>query len=99
LPFRQFFLNDSRPSYLLFLWEVADSHQLLQLSLQCLTEGNGATEASSAPTTVTARLRGWQDAAEQQEVNPPELVEPLAERSLHRIASIQETMVEQCIMD
>jgi hypothetical protein len=97
LHLRQSFLN-GRPSYLLYFWEVADSHQLLQSTLKCLTEGNGAADASSAPTTVTARLRGRQDAAERQEVNPPGFFEQLAE-SLNRIASIQETMVEQRILD
>ena len=96
LHLRQSFLN-GRPSYLLYFWEVADSHQLLQSTLQCLTEGTGAADASDAPTTVTARLRGRQDAADRH-VSPPGLFEPLAE-SLNRIASIQETMVEQRITD
>ena len=65
--------------------------------MQCLTEGTGAADASDAPTTVTARLRGRQDAADRP-VSPPGLFEPLAE-SLNRIASIQETMVEQRITD
>jgi hypothetical protein len=52
LHLRQSFLK-SRPSYLRYFWEVADSHQLLQSSLQCLTEGTGAADASDAPTTVS----------------------------------------------
>jgi hypothetical protein len=99
LHLRQSFLN-GRPSYLLYFWEVADSHQLLQSSLQCLTEGTGAADASGAPTTVvvTARLRGQQDTAEQQGQVNPGMFEPLAE-SLNRIAVIQENMVEQRIID
>ena len=45
---RAAFLN-GRPSYLLYFWEVADSHQLLQSSLQRLTSNTGAVDASIAP--------------------------------------------------
>jgi hypothetical protein len=44
---RAAFLN-GKPAYLLYLWEVADSHQLLCLSLQCLSNGSGASDAASA---------------------------------------------------
>ncbi len=65
--------------------------------MQCLAEGTGAADASDAPpTTVTARLRGRQDAAERQVSTG--MFEPLAE-SLNRIAGIQETMMKQRIMD
>jgi hypothetical protein len=44
---RAAFLN-GRPSYLLYFWKVADSHQLLQSSLQRLTSNTGAVDASMA---------------------------------------------------
>ena len=40
---RAAFLN-GRPSYLLYYWEVADRHQLLQSSLQQLSDSVGATD-------------------------------------------------------
>ena len=46
------FLN-GRPSYLLYFWEVADSHQLLVSSLQRLSSSTGATDASSAPSALS----------------------------------------------
>ena len=44
---RAAFLN-GRPSYLLYFWEVADTHQLLQSSLQRLSNHTGASDASQA---------------------------------------------------
>jgi len=59
LHLRQSFLN-GRPSYLFYFWEVADSHQLLQSSLQCLTEGTGAVflmlQLQSPPGFVVDRM-------------------------------------------
>lgn len=56
---RASFLN-GRPSYLLYFWEVADTHQqVLQSSLQRLNNKAGASDASRAPpvssTSSTAR--------------------------------------------
>ena len=48
---RAAFLN-GRPSYLLYFWEVADTHQLLQSSLQRLSNHTGASDASQAPSTA-----------------------------------------------
>ncbi|KAI2508206.1 hypothetical protein MHU86_6257 [Fragilaria crotonensis] len=45
---RASFLN-GRPSYLLYFWEVADVHQILQSSLQRLNNKAGAADASRAP--------------------------------------------------
>jgi hypothetical protein len=42
---RASFLN-GRPSYLLYFWEVADAHQVLQSSLQRLNNQAGASDAS-----------------------------------------------------
>jgi hypothetical protein len=53
---RSSFLN-GKPSYLLYFWEVADAHQLLQSSLQRLTNSTGAADASSAPSaTMTSSM-------------------------------------------
>ena len=53
---RAVFLN-GRPSYLLYFWEVADAHQLLASSLQRLSGSTGATDASSAPSALSAARR------------------------------------------
>ena len=50
---RAAFLN-GRPSYLLYFWEIADQHQILQSSLQRLTNNTGAADASGAPSTVSS---------------------------------------------
>ena len=59
---RAAFLN-GKPAYLLYFWEVADSHQLLCLSLQCLSNGAGASDAASAmPSSHQCkRRRGRED--------------------------------------
>jgi hypothetical protein len=50
---RAAFLN-GRPSYLLYFWEVADAHQLLQSSLQRLSNNTGAMDASCAPSVSSS---------------------------------------------
>ena len=49
-----------RTSYLLFFWEVADRHQVLQSSLQRLRNGTGASDASCAgiSTAPSSASRG-----------------------------------------
>jgi hypothetical protein len=42
-----------RPSYLLYFWDMADHHQLLQTSLQRFSEDSGASDASSTRTDIT----------------------------------------------
>lgn len=49
---REAFLN-GRPSYLLYFWEVADSHQLLQTTVQRIDDGTAASDAASVPTSVS----------------------------------------------
>jgi hypothetical protein len=65
---RAAFLN-GRPSYLLYFWEVADAHQLLQSSLQRLSNDTGAMDASCAPsatsTTSSSGSRGQQRRRQQ----------------------------------
>jgi hypothetical protein len=64
---RASFLN-GRPSYLLYYWEVADAHQLLQSSLQRLINNTGACDASSAaPSTASCGSSRAQQRRQQQE--------------------------------
>ena len=48
-------LLKGKPSYLLYFWELADRHQLLQSSLQRLDDNVGASDASSAPSATSSR--------------------------------------------
>jgi hypothetical protein len=97
---RAAFLN-GRPSYLLSFWEVADSHQLLQSSLQRLTNNTGAVDASSAPS-VRSTYSGsthsggsrnqqgrWHHSQEEQQ--DQQLFTPLME-SLRDLAESQQQM-------
>jgi hypothetical protein len=49
---RSAFLN-GKPSYLLYFWEVVDAHQLLQSSLQRLTNDVGAADGGSSSATTS----------------------------------------------
>jgi hypothetical protein len=42
-----------RPSYLLYFWELADKHQLLQTTMQRLNQESGASDASSTPSAIS----------------------------------------------
>jgi hypothetical protein len=48
-----------RPSYLLYFWELADEHQILQTAMNRFDEDSGASDASSTPSVVSqgARVR------------------------------------------
>jgi hypothetical protein len=48
---RKAFLR-GKPSYLLYFWELADMHQLLQTTMQRLHGDSGASDASSAPSVI-----------------------------------------------
>ena len=50
---RQAFLYPNKPTYLLYLWELADQHQLLESVLQKLNKDVAASNAGSAPTVLT----------------------------------------------
>ena len=63
---RASFLN-GRPSYLLYYWEVAVAHQLLQSSMQRLYNDTGACDASSAPSTASRGSSRAQRRRQQQE--------------------------------
>ena len=52
---RAAFLN-GRPSYLLYYWEDADAHQLLQSFLQCLHNNTGVCDALSARRTASGGI-------------------------------------------
>lgn len=54
---RASFLGAGHPSYLLVLWEIADSHQILQHTLQRLAVGVGANDASSPPSVINCSPR------------------------------------------
>ena len=81
---RAAFLN-GRPPYLLYFWEVADTHQLLQSSLQRLTNNTGASDASMAPTVTTTSggSRNSRHRRQQQEQQ---------ERSSHTMMGILKSM-------
>lgn len=72
-----------KPSYLLYFWEIADRHQLLQSSLQRLNESVGASDASTAPSVInvprtSSRRRRREDNEEDEEVASA-LVNPLVQ--------------------
>ena len=54
-----------KPSYLLYFWEIAEYHQLLQSALQRLDDDVGASDASSAPSTTTRTRRRRRQSEEQ----------------------------------
>jgi hypothetical protein len=55
---RAAFLNGRPSSYFLYFWEVADHHQILQSSLQRLTNNAGAADASCAPSATVPSSGG-----------------------------------------
>ena len=77
-----------RPLYLLYFWEIADHHQLLQSSLQQLSESVWCISASTAPSAInvnctpSCRRRREESAARMQDDDKDEeaasaLVQPL----------------------
>ncbi len=62
------FLN-GKPSYLLYFWELADRHQLLQSSLQRLDD---ASDASSAPSATSSHATGHTRRRQRQDEQPHE---------------------------
>jgi hypothetical protein len=68
-----------KPSYLLYFWELADRHQLLQSSLQRLDNDVAASDAPSAPSaTSTCTAVGCTRGRTQQDEQPQE-------SAIHRI--------------
>ena len=69
---RAAFLN-GKPSYLLYFWELADRHQLLQSSLQRLDHNVCASDASSAPSATSSHAtNGTRRRQRQDEHQQPE---------------------------
>ena len=73
-----------KPSYLLYFWEIADRHQLLQSSLQRLNESVGASDASTAPSVINvprtaSRRCRREDNEEDEEEVASVLVNPLVQ--------------------
>ena len=54
---RASFLGAGHPSYLLVLWEIADTHQILQHTLQRLSVGVCASDASLPPSVIKCPRR------------------------------------------
>ena len=92
---RASFLN-GRPSYLLYFWEVADAHQILQSSLQRLSNTVGASDSSCAPSTVSTsaprrRQQGQGDEALHQDLDSSSFT-PLVD-SIKELANAQRQML------
>ena len=58
-----------RPSYLLYFWELADRHQLLQSALQRLDDDVGASDASSAPSATSSSRQATDNPRRRQRQN------------------------------
>ena len=89
---------NGRPSYLLYFWEVADSHQLLQSSLQRLSNHVGATDGASLTSTISgSRAGGSSNRRRDQQSDlllqkEASILLPLAE-SMRELADCQRQMV------
>ena len=90
-------LLNGRPSYLLYFWEVADAHQILQSSLQQLSNTVGASDSSCAPSTVSTsaqrrRQQGQGDEALHQDLDSSSFSTPLVD-SIKELADAQRQML------
>ena len=93
---RASFLN-GRPSYLLYFWEIADQHQLLQSSLQRLNSTTGASDTSCAPSTSANSTTGSSRARRRRQNSrfddeDPSLVLPLV-HSIQELTECQRQLV------
>jgi hypothetical protein len=81
-----------RPSYLLYFWEVADNHQLLSSSLQCLSNGSGAADAASAvsvaPSSSSQRRKRREREDSEHDYNNSVAMRPFV-HSMQEIAASQ----------
>ncbi len=68
---RAAFLN-RRPSYSLYFWDVADTHQLLASFLQRLSDNAGASSALSPPFISTSRRSSITSSGGNSRVRRPE---------------------------
>jgi hypothetical protein len=90
---RASFLN-GRPPYLLYFWEVADAHQLLQSSLQRLSNSISASDASCAPSTSADSTIGSSRARKRRQdaIDESSSVLPLVQ-SIKELAECQRQLV------
>jgi hypothetical protein len=93
---RAAFLN-GRPSYGLYFWEVADGYQLLNLSLQQLSNSTSASDASCAVSTApsTSSAGSHRHKYRQQDDSPDydELVLCPLVQSIQELAQSQRQLV------
>ncbi len=92
------FLN-GRPLFLLYYWEVADAHQLLQSSLQRLNNDTGPCDASSAPSTASCSSSCAQRRRQQQEDQDSSLLFIPLVQSIKELADTQQQLVLDCAED
>lgn len=80
--------------YLLYFWEVADAHQLLQSSLQCLSNSISASDASCAPSTSADSTIGSSRARKRRQdaIDESSSVLPLVQ-SIKELAECQRQLV------
>ncbi len=89
---RAAFLN-GRPSYLLYFWEVADHHQLLQSSLQRLSNGTGASDASCAGVSSSSRGSSRKRKRRQQDDDQDESALLPLVQSMRELADCQRQLL------
>jgi hypothetical protein len=101
LNMRYSFLN-GKPSYLLYYWEVADTHQLLVSSLQRLNNATGATDGSSTPSATMSTVSASDGSSRSHRSSPDDQQErvlaPLAQ-SITYLADCQRQMLDNRAQD
>jgi hypothetical protein len=81
----------------LYFWEVTDRHQILQSSLQRLNNHAGASDALSAPNTVSnssggGRAQRQRPQQHEKDIADGSLLTPLVE-SIKELAQPQQQMI------
>ena len=71
-----------KPSYLLYFWEVADRHQLLQSALQRLDDDVGASDASSAPSATSSNQASSGSRRRRRQIDDEEQQQTAAQRDI-----------------
>ncbi|KAI2501581.1 hypothetical protein MHU86_12852 [Fragilaria crotonensis] len=84
---------NGRPSHLLYFWEVADCHQLLQSSLQRLSDGTGASDASCAGVSTSSRGSSRKYKCHQQDDNCEESTLLPLVQSIRELADCQQQLL------
>jgi hypothetical protein len=92
---RAAFLN-GRPSFVLYFWEVADSHQLLHSSLQRLSNSTGASDASCTVSTAPSISSAGSHRRKRRQDDSPDydesVLRPLVQ-SIQELAECQRQLV------